>query len=276
MPVPGDGDPVASSGGTIGDLGPLSATPDANGLLLPAGFTATVIGRAGEWVPGTDFRWHSDPDGGAVFPRAGGGWVYVSNREYLSGGVNAIEFDDGGSIVRAYNILPGLLTRLNCGGGVSPWNTWFSGEEFETGAVWECDPFGVEPARRLSALGTFKHEAVAVDPASNAVYLTEDEPDGRFYRFLPTVANVGGRAELTSGRLQVMRLRADAAVVNAPGSGGRHAVEWLDVPNPNPLLGGLIGLFVGPVVLSVFYDLLVAWIASGATTEEGDASAPSA
>ncbi len=42
------------------------------------------------------------------------------------------------------------------------------------------------------------------------------------------------------------------------------------------LAGGLIGLFVGPVVLSVFYDLLVAWIASGARTEEGDASAPSA
>jgi predicted PurR-regulated permease PerM len=42
------------------------------------------------------------------------------------------------------------------------------------------------------------------------------------------------------------------------------------------LAGGLIGLFVGPVVLSVFYDLLVAWIASGARPEEGDASAPSA
>ncbi|WP_293371097.1 alkaline phosphatase PhoX [Nevskia sp.] len=239
-PAPGGGDPVAPTGAVVGDLGPLSTTPDANDLLLPAGFTATVIGRAGQFVPGTGFRWHSDPDGGAVFARPGGGWVYVSNREFLPGGVDAIEFSASGSIVRAYNILPGPLTRINCGGGVSPWNTWFSGEEFETGVIWECDPFGVEPARRLTALGTFKHEAVAVDPATNAVYLTEDETDGRFYRFLPTAANAGGRADLTSGRLQVMRVLADAALVNTPGQGGRFSVDWLDVPTPNPLLGGLV------------------------------------
>lgn len=226
--------------GTIGDLGPLSATPDANGLLLPAGFTARVIGRAGDVVPGTRFRWHTDPDGGAVFGKPGGGWVYVSNREFLTGGVNAIEFDAGGNILRAYNILPGALTRLNCGGGVSPWNTWFSGEEFATGVVWECDPFGAEPPRRLRALGTFKHEAVAVDPASNTIYLTEDEPDGRFYRFLPHAPHVGGRADLASGRLQVMRVRAPAKRVNTPGIGGRHRVDWIDVPTPNPLLGGLV------------------------------------
>lgn len=239
-PAPGGGEPGPSAGAAIGDLGPLSTTPDANDLLLPAGFTATVIGRAGQFVPGTSFRWHSDPDGGAVFARPGGGWVYVSNREFLPGGVDAIEFSADGSIVRAYNILPGLLTRINCGGGVSPWNTWFSGEEFETGVIWECDPFGVEAARRLTALGTFKHEAVAVDPATNAVYLTEDETDGRLYRFLPTVPNVGGRADLTSGRLQVMRVLADVAVVNTPGQGGRFSVDWLDVPTPNPLLGGLV------------------------------------
>jgi hypothetical protein len=238
---PGPASGVGPAGtGRIGDIGPLSTRPDANGLLLPAGFTATVIGRAGAVVPGTDFRWHSDPDGGAVFPRSGGGWVYVSNREFLTGGVNAIEFAADGSIVRAYNILPGLLTRLNCGGGVSPWNTWFSAEEFDTGVVWECDPYGVEPPRRLAALGTFKHEAVTVDPASHTVYLTEDEPDGRFYRFLPSAPNLGGRADLSAGRLQVMRVQGDAAVVNAPGQGGRFAVDWLDVPTPNPLLGGLV------------------------------------
>ncbi|MDH4457212.1 MAG: DUF839 domain-containing protein [Nevskia sp.] len=234
------GESGAAPLGGIGDLGPLSSTPDANGLLLPAGFTARVIGRAGEAVPGTRFRWHSDPDGGAVFAKPAGGWIYVSNREFLTGGVNAIEFDAAGHILRAYNILPGVLTRLNCGGGVSPWNTWFSGEEFATGVVWECDPFGVEPPRRLRALGTFKHEAVAVDPASNTIYLTEDEPDGRFYRFIPHAPNVGGRADLSSGRLQVMRVRATAKSVNAPGIGGQHRVSWIDVPTPNPLLGGLV------------------------------------
>lgn len=123
---------------------------------------------------------------------------------------------------------------------MSPWQTWFSGEEFETGVVWECDPFGVEPPRRLRALGTFKHEAVAVDPVTHHVFLTEDESDGRFYRFIPDAPNVGGRADLTSGRLQVMVVDADAAQVNVPGNGGPYAVSWSDVPNPNPLLGGLL------------------------------------
>lgn len=232
--------PATATGRRIADLGPLSTQPDAHDLLLPAGFTARVIGRAGEPVPGTAFEWHSDPDGGAVFAKAGAGWVYVSNREYLSGGVNAIEFDDGGSIVRAYNILPGSQSRLNCGGGVSPWQTWFSAEEYDLGQIWECDPFGVAPPRCLPALGTFRHEAVAVDPATHVVYLTEDEPDGRFYRFLPEAPKPGGRSDLGRGRLQVLRVLADPALVNTPGQGACWPVDWLDIATPNPLLGGLV------------------------------------
>ena len=34
-------------------------------------------------------------------------------------------------------------------------------------------------------MGRFKHEAAACDPDRQVVYLTEDEPDGCFYRFLP-------------------------------------------------------------------------------------------
>ena len=35
-------------------------------------------------------------------------------------------------------------------------------------------------------MGRFKHEAAAGDPVRKVVYLTEDEPDGCFYRFVPT------------------------------------------------------------------------------------------
>jgi len=38
-----------------------------------------------------------------------------------------------------------------------------------------------------------------------------------------------------------------------------------------PLAGGLIGLFVGPVVLSVFYDLVSAWVRE---RPEGQPTAP--
>jgi predicted PurR-regulated permease PerM len=34
------------------------------------------------------------------------------------------------------------------------------------------------------------------------------------------------------------------------------------------LAGGLIGLFIGPVVLAVFYDLVVAWMATSAPEEK--------
>ncbi|WP_428382990.1 alkaline phosphatase PhoX [Nevskia ramosa] len=223
--------------GALADLGPLSTTPDVNDLLLPAGFTARVIGRAGEAVLGTSFRWHTDPDGAAVFAKPDGGWVYVSNREHLPGGVNAIAFNAQGVIERAYEILPGALSRTNCGGGVTPWQTWFSGEEFDRGLIWECDPFGVAEPQNWPLLGRFKHEAATVDPAANIVYLTEDEPDGRFYRFLSDAPNIGGRADLSRGRLQALRILADAMLINTPGQGSRYPVEWLDIAEPNPRLG---------------------------------------
>jgi secreted PhoX family phosphatase len=223
----------------LAKVGALSAPLDI-GIRIPQGFTARVIGRAGERVEGTSLRWHSDPDGGATFATDDGGWIYVSNREFLPGGVNAIRFDGSGAIVDAYNVLPGLLTRINCSGGATPWKTWLSGEEYELGIIWECDPWGVASPTPLRALGTFAHEALAVDPRTNIVYETEDESDGRFYRFVPDAPNVGGRPDLTSGRLQVMRVLAGQDVVSADGLLPATKVEWLDVPRPNPVLGGVL------------------------------------
>ena len=47
--------------------GPLDATPDANGLLLPAGFTSELLAVGGQLVVGTSYRWHVFADGGACF-----------------------------------------------------------------------------------------------------------------------------------------------------------------------------------------------------------------
>lgn len=230
------------NGPSLARLGPLQA-PDGNGLMLPEGFTAVAIAEANRLVPNTNLLWHTDPDGGATYATDDGGWIYVCNREFLPGGVNALRFNAAGEIVDGYNILSGARSRINCAGGITPWNTWLSGEEYGLGNIWECDPFGQESATRLRALGTFSHEAAAVDPATNIVYETEDEGDGRFYRFVPDTPNVGGRPDLTSGRLQVMQVLIDAetldsddrAVTSVP-----FAVEWLDVPNPNPVLGGVL------------------------------------
>lgn len=195
-----------------GPLGELAA-PDANGLRLPDGFTSRVVATSLEPVADTGYTWHGNPDGGATFAVDGGGWVYVSNSEELNtGGVSMVRFDADGEIVEAMRILEG--SDVNCAGGATPWDTWFSCEEIPGGRVWECDPFGEEEAVERPAMGLFKHEAVAVDPEAEVMYLSEDEPDGALYRFTPT-----SWPDADAGTLEVL----------AGPEGDRR---WAEVPDP--------------------------------------------
>lgn len=191
----------------LDNLGPLMG-PDSNGLLLPAGFSSRVVGRSGEKVQNSDYSWHGAPDGGACFSGDDGGWIYVSNseiKEEAMGGVGAIIFSATGDIVSAYSILTG--SSHNCAGGATPWGTWLSCEEKrDTGRVFECDPYGENEAVERPALGYFKHEAVAYDLQNHQLYLTEDEPEGRLYRFTPDSLNSEGYANLDAGVLDVLEL----------------------------------------------------------------------
>ncbi|MQA88535.1 MAG: DUF839 domain-containing protein [Streptosporangiales bacterium] len=205
-------DPAQNAPGPYGPLQPA----DANGIQLPADFTSQVIARSTQPVPGISHIWHGAPDGGACFAD-GGGWTYVSNAEIGGGGggASAIRFDSGGESASASSILSG--TNRNCAGGATPWNTWLSCEEVDSGRVWETYPFGGSAVVR-PAMGRFTHEAAASDPVRRVVYLTEDKGDGCFYRFVPDTWG-----DLSSGTLQVLRA----------GSATSGSLTWGSVPDPD-------------------------------------------
>ena len=211
---------------SLSSIGPLQG-PDENGIRLPQGFTSHIVAVSGQPVSLADgskskYLWHSEPDGGAVFPTPSGGWIYTSNSELARiGGAGALRFDENGKLEDAYPILRN--TNRNCAGGPTPWGTWLSCEESDFGKVYECDVNG-NGSRPVSGLGYFKHEAVAIDPIAFQAYLTEDTEDGLFYRYTPSDVEDG-----------VMNL--DDGILEAAHVDSNGQVYWKEIRNPNPSYG---------------------------------------
>jgi uncharacterized protein len=166
----------------------------------------------------------------------------------LPGGTTTLIYDTTtGRVEREHLSLVG--TMINCAGGQTPWSSWLTCEETtlragdslgrDHGWVFEVPAAasGLVRAEPVVGLGRFKHEAAAIDPATGVVYLTEDEGESLFYRFLPN-----DRSRLAAGgRLQALAFQDGLTDTRnwseqAWSQGDRRKVRWIDlqgVDNPH-------------------------------------------
>jgi uncharacterized protein len=139
--------------------------------------------------------------------------------------------------IESYAVLSG--TSTNCAGGATPRGSWITCEETlevlgqPHGFVFEVPSDGglLDPVP-LEGLGRFVHEAIAVDPRTWTVYLTEDAGSSSgLYRFVPR-----HQGDLTQGKLQMLAVngvaQADLSIGQAVGV--PLPVEWVDIDEPVP------------------------------------------
>ena len=175
------------------------------------------------------------------------------------GGTTTVVYDTKQQkVVRQFQSLAG--TERNCAGGPTPWGSWITCEETvdKPGNIAGMSDFTVAKAHGynfevpatadialadptpLIDMGRMRHEAIAVDPNSGAIYETEDVDDGAIYRFLPNKPGVNGaKADLTAGgRLQALVVAGqgkldtrnwDSSDVRV---GQKLPVRWIDLSDP--------------------------------------------
>lgn len=246
--------------GAYGPLAPVASLNTGETLLaLPEGFSYTVFGRTGETM--SDGRPTPERhDGMAAFdvrgelrlvrnhetgrgPTPAAGPPERSYDRLAPGGTTTLIVDPATRLpTRHFVSLSGTL--INCAGGPTPWGSWISCEETTAGPSRGFEqPHGycfevpaasdgpVDPVP-LKAMGRFIHEAVAVDPDTGIVYLTEDRLSAGFYRFLPD--RPGQLA--AGGRLQMMAIRGQEGYDTRTGQrqGQALPVRWVDIGDPDP------------------------------------------
>lgn len=246
--------------------------PDPNALIdLPPGFSYEVISSFGDTMT-DGFRVPDNADGMGCFKLDESRVTLVRNHELnvfdSERGAVAdnpeLDFavydkrDDGtplpgGTTTIIYNLETGevekefvslLGTIRNCAGGVTPWGSWLTCEENVTlsgdgvdkdhGWVFEvpANADGPIDPKPIKELGRFNHEAVAIDPKTGILYLTEDRNDSLFYRFIPkTPGNLHEGGKLQALGFAGHTSSADSRNWNTPiwDVGDWAAALWIDL-----------------------------------------------
>jgi secreted PhoX family phosphatase len=165
-----------------------------------------------------------------------------------AGGTTTLVFNPRrGKVVSQSASISGTIR--NCAGGVTPWGSWLTCEETMAtqavphGYVFDVPAKGLGDPRPIRDMGRFSHEALAVDPRTSNVYLTEDAGNSSgLYRFVPYIRY---RPEY-GGRLYMLKVKGteQANLYTGYPNGTSFDVEWVPIAQPDNPAAGTPGNFV--------------------------------